>query len=191
MLLLMLYNQNKERSGNMAKKHSDTKQFLLCAAITLAAWVVGVLAAGRIPFFVDYVYLPTESGDTFKLLYPFLLLVYLVVFAVICKRKDKDAMFFGSYLFLIIPSATFLFLWINQYAGLGLENYVSVILLLLLIPAMPLLSVFDAFFAAFYGSIRPIGFSNAHIIFGIAVILASVLPPIIYKLVKSKQQSVE
>lgn len=175
----------------MAKKHSDTKQFLLGASITIAVWAVGVFAAGRIPFFVDYVYLPTESGDTFKLLYPFLLLAYSVVFAVICKRKDKEAMFFGSYLFLIIPSVAFLFLWINQYSGLGLEDYVSVILLLLLIPAMPLLSVFDAFFAAFYGNIRPEGFSDAHIVFSVAVILASVLPPIIYKLVKSKKQSAE
>lgn len=175
----------------MAKKHSDIKQFLFGAAITLAVWTVGVFAAGRVPFFVDYVYLPTESGDTFKLLYPFLLLVYSVAFATVCKRKDKDAVFFGSYLFLIIPSAAFLFLWINQYSGLGLENYISVILLLLLIPAMPLLSAFDAFFAAFYGNIRPEAFSMAHIIFCVAVILASVLPPIIYKLVKSKKQSAE
>ena len=174
----------------MTKKHSDIKRFLLGTAIMLSVWAVGVFAAGRVPFFVDYVYLPTESGDTFKLLYPFLFFAYSVAFAVICKRRDKAAMFFGSYLFLIIPSVAFLFLWINQYSGLGLENYVSVILLLLLIPAMPLLSVFDAFFAAFCGNVRPAGFSDAHIVFGAVLIAACVLPPFIYKLVKSKHPSV-
>ncbi len=172
------------------KNHSDTKQFLIGAAMTLAVWALGIFSAGRIPFFVDYVYLPTESGETFKLLYPFLFLAYSVVFAVICKRKSKDAMFCGSYLFLIIPSVTFLFLWINQYSGLGLENYISFVLLLFLIPAAPALSVFDAFFKAFYGNIRPTGFSRAHIIFCAVLIVACVLPPIIYKFVKSKQPSV-
>ena len=171
----------------MANKHSDTKQFLLGSVSMLTVWALGAVAAGRIPFFVDYVYLPFESGDTFKLLYPFLFFLYSIVFSAVCKRKDRDAMFFGSYLVLIIPSITFLFLWINQYSGLGLENYISVILLVLMIPAIPLLAAFDAFFQAFYGNIRPVGFSEAHIIFCIVLILASVLPPIIYKFVKSKQ----
>lgn len=172
----------------MAKrKHYDTKQFFVGAAIMLAVWALGIFSAGRIPFFVDYIYLPTESGDTFKLLYPFLLLAYSVVFAAFCKRKEKEAMFFGSYLFLIVPAVAFLFLWINQYSGLGLENYISFVLLLFLIPAMPLLSCFDAFFAAFYGNVRPEGFSEAHIIYGAAVILAAALPPIVYRLVKVKR----
>lgn len=171
------------------KKHSDTKQFFLGAVITITVWALGVFAAGRMPFLVDYVYLPTESSETFKLMYPFLFLAYSVVFTVICKRKSKDAMFFGSYLFLIVPSVTFLFLWINQYSGLGLENYISFFFLLLLIPAMPVLSVFDAFFKAYHGSIIPVGFSKAHIIFGVILITASVLPPVIYKFVKPKQRA--
>ncbi len=170
------------------KKHSDTKQFFLGAVITLAVWALGVFSAGRMPFLVDYIYLPTESR-LITLVFPLLLIVYSVVFAVICKRKDKDALFFGSYLFLIIPSASFLFLWVNQYLGLGFEDYISFVLLLFMIPAMPALAVFEAFFKEFYGNTRPVGFSEAHIIFCAAVILASALPPIIYKLVKSKQPS--
>lgn len=169
----------------MAKKHSDTKQFFLGAAITLAVWALGVFSAGRMPFLVDYIYLPTESR-LITLVFPLLLIVYSVVFAVICKRKDKDALFFGSYLFLIIPSASFLFLWVNQYLGLGFEDYISFILLLFMIPAMPVLSAFDGFFREFYGNVRPVGFSEAHIIFCIVLVVACVLPPIIYKLVKSK-----
>ncbi len=174
----------------MAKKHSDIKQFLFGAAITFAVWTVGVFAAGRVPFFVDYVYLPTESGDTFKLLYPFLFFAYSVAFAVICKRRDKAAMFFGSYLFLIVPSVAFLFLWINQHLNLNIENYISFVLLLLMLPAAPVLSAFDAFFSAFCGNVRPAGFSDAHIVFGAVLIAACVLPPFIYKLVKSKHPSV-
>lgn len=175
----------------MAKKYSDTKQFLLGSAITLAVWTLGTFAAGRIPFLVDYVYLPFESGKTFKLLYPFLFLAYSIVITVVCRRKDKDAMFFGSYLFLIIPTVTFLFLWINQYLNLNLENYISFVFMLLLVPAAPVLSAFDAFFSAFCGNVRPAGFSEAHIIFGIVLIAASALPLIIYKFVKSKQPSIQ
>lgn len=168
----------------MAKKHYDTKQLLIGIVIMLAVWALGVLSAGRIPYFFDYVYLPTESGDTFKLLYPFLFLAYSVIFAVVCKRKSKDVMFFGSYLLLIIPAVAFLFLWINQYLGPELADLV---LLLLLIPSMPLWTVFDAFFSSFYGDIRPAGFSEAHIIFGVVLILACALPPIVYRLVKPKE----
>ena len=172
------------------KKHSDTKQFFLGAVITLAVWELGVFSAGRMPFLVDYIYLPTESR-LITLVFPLLLIVYSVVFAVICKRKDKDALFFGSYLFLIIPSASFLFLWVNQYLNLNIENYISFVLLLLMLPAAPVLSAFDAFFSAFYGNVRPAGFSDAHIVFGAVLIAACVLPPVIYKLVKSKHPSVQ
>ncbi len=170
------------------KKHSDTKQFFLGAAITIAVWALGVFSAGRIPFLVDYIYLPTESR-LITLMFPLLLIVYSVVFAVVCKRKDNDALFFGSYLFLIVPSVAFLFLWINQYLGLGFEDYISFVLLLFMIPAMPVLAAFDGFFREFYGNTRPVGFSEAHIIFGTVLVVACVLPPIIYKLVKSKQPS--
>ncbi|MBQ4604248.1 MAG: hypothetical protein IJB16_06555 [Clostridia bacterium] len=169
----------------MSKKHSDTKLFFLGAAITLAVWALGIFSAGRMPFLVDYIYLPTEN-ETLSLIFPFLLLIYSVVIAVVCKRKDKDALFFGSYLFLIVPSASFLFLWINQYLGFGFEDYFSFILFLILIPAMPVLSVFDAFFREFYGNIRPVGFSEAHVIFFVVLIVACALPPIIYKFFKSK-----
>ena len=172
----------------MAKKHSDIKRFLLGAAIMLSVWAVGVFAAGRVPFLVDYIYLPTESR-LITLMFPLLLIVYSVAFAVVCKRKDNDALFFGSYLFLIIPSASFLFLWTNQYSGLGLENYISFVLLLFMIPAMPVLSAFEAFFREFYGNIRPVGFSQAHIIFCVVLVVACALPPIIYKLVKTKSVS--
>lgn len=167
------------------KKHSDTKQFFLGTAITLAVWALGVFSAGRMPFLVDYIYLPTESR-LITLIFPFLFLAYSIVIAVVCKRKSKDAMLFGSYLFLIVPSVAFLFLWINQYLGLGFEDYISFILLLFMIPAMPVLSAFDGFFREFYGNVRPVGFSEAHIIFCIVLVVACVLPPIIYKLVKSK-----
>ncbi len=167
------------------KKHSDTKQFFLGVAITIAVWSMGVFSAGRMPFLADYIYLPTEN-ERLSLIFPCLFLAYSVVISVVCKRNSKDAIFFGSYLFLIIPSVTFIFLWINQYSGLGLENYISFVLLLFMIPAMPALSVFEAFFREFYGNTRPVGFSEAHIIFCIVLVAASVLPPIIYKLVKSK-----
>lgn len=170
------------------KKHSDTKQFFLGAAITIAFWALGVFLAGRMPFLVDYIYLPTESR-LITLMFPLLLLVYSVVFAAVYKRKDKDAMFFGSYLLLIVPSASFIFLWINQYLGFGLEDYISFVLLLFLIPAMPVLAVFEAFFKEFYGNTRPVGFSEAHIIFCVVLVAASALSPIIYKFVKSRQPS--
>ncbi|MBQ7837498.1 MAG: hypothetical protein IJ395_02650 [Clostridia bacterium] len=166
------------------EKHSDTKRFFLGVAITIAVWALGIFSAGRIPFLVDYVYVP-GGNETLSLLFPFFLLVYSSAFAVFCKRKSGDAVFFGAYLFLIVPSVSFLLLQINQFF-LGLERYVSLILLLLLIPAMPVLSAFDAYFAAFYGSVRPVGFTAAHIIFCIVLIVASALPPIIYKLVKRK-----
>lgn len=170
----------------MAKKHSETKQFFIGAAITLAVWALGVFSAGRMPFIVDYVYV-SSGNETLSLLYPFFFLAYSVIFFIVCKRKSKDAMFFGSYLFLLIPSASFLFLQICSCPGLEFLWDLIFVWIPFAALAVPALSAFDGFFDAVYGNTQPVGFSEAHIVFCILLVVVCVLPPIIYKLVKSKQ----
>ncbi len=170
----------------MAKKHSDTKQFFIGIVITLAVWALGVFASGRMPFIVDYVYV-SEGNTTLSMIYPFLLVVFSVSFAVFCKRKSKDAMIFGLYLLLIIPAVSFLFLQIYSLLSFNFLDYVGFLWIPLMVLAAPAMSVFDGFFIAVYGNTRPVGFSGAHLAFCIIMTVVAVLPPIIFKLVKAKQ----
>ncbi len=169
----------------MAKKHSDTKQFFIGVAITLAVWALGVFASGRVPFIVDYVYV-SEGNTALSMIYPFLLVVFSAAFAAFCKRKSKDAMIFGSYLLLIIPTVSFLFLQIYSQLSFEFLDYVGFLWIPLMALAAPAMSVFDGFFIAVYGNTRPVGFSDAHLVFCIVMTVVAVLPPIVYKLVKSK-----
>ncbi len=174
----------------MAKKHSDTKQFLVGAAIMAAVWILGVFASGRLPFIVDYLYV-SDGNTTLSMIYPFLLVVFSVAFAVFCKKKSKAAMFFGSYLLLIIPAASFLLLQIYSQLNFEFLDYIPIIWIPLMALAAPAMSVFDGFFIAVYGNTRPVGFSGAHLAFCIIMTLAAVLPPIVYKLVKTKETKVQ
>ena len=169
----------------MAKKRSDTKQFFIGVAITLAVWALGVFASGRMPFIVDYVYV-SDGNTALSMIYPFLLVVFSVAFAAFCKRKSKDAMIFGSYLLLIIPTVSFLFLQIYSQLSFEFLDYVGFLWIPLMALAAPAMSVFDGFFIAVYGNTRPVGFSDAHLVFCIVMTVVAVLPPIVYKLVKSK-----
>lgn len=174
----------------MAKKHYDTKQLLIGIVIMLAVWALGVLSAGRIPFIVDYVYV-SEGNTTLSMIYPFLLVAFSVAFAVFCKRKSKDAMIFGSYLLLIIPAVSFLFLQIYSLLSFDFLDYVGFLWIPLMVLAAPAMSVFDGFFIAVYGNTRPVGFSGAHLAFCIIMAAAAVLPPMVYKLVKTKETKVQ
>ncbi len=174
----------------MAKKHSDTKQFFIGAAIMAAVWILGVFASGRLPFIVDYLYV-SDGNTTLSMIYPFLFLAYSIVFAVVCKRKSKAAMFFGSYLLLIIPAASFLLLQIYSLLSFDFLDYVGFLWIPLMVLAAPAMSVFDGFFIAVYGNTRPVGFSGAHLAFCIIMAAAAVLPPMVYKLVKTKETKVQ
>lgn len=167
------------------KKHSDIKQFLIGVAIMLIVWALGVFAAGRMPFIADYVYV-SDGNTTLSMIYPLLFVAFSVVFAVFCKRKSKDAMIFGSYLLLIIPTVSFLLLQIYSLLSFEFLDYVGFLWIPLVALAAPAMSVFDGFFIAVYGNTRPVGFSDAHLAFCIIMAVAAVLPPVIYKLVKSK-----
>lgn len=148
----------------MAKKRSDTKQFFIGVAITLAVWALGVFASGRMPFIVDYVYV-SDGNTALSTIYPFLLVVFSVAFVAFCKRKSKDAMIFGSYLLLIISTVSFLFLQIYSLLSFEFLDYVGFLWIPLMALAAPAMSVFDGFFIAVYGNTRPVGFSDAHLVF--------------------------
>ena len=170
----------------MAKrKYHNSKDFFIGAAIMIIVWLLGVFASGRIPYFIDY--LSVSNGNTaLSKAYPFLLVVFFIVFAVACKRKSKNKVFFGSYLLLFIPSASFLFFQIYSLLNFDFLDYVGFLWLPFVVLAVPAISVFDGFFIAVYGNTRPVGFSDAHLAFCILMPVAVVLPPIIYKLVKVK-----
>lgn len=169
----------------MAKKHSDTKQFFIGAAIMLVFWALGVFASGRVPFIFDYLYV--SEGSTFlSKIYPFLLVAFSVAFAAFCKRKSKDAMFFGLYSLLIVPTALFLLLQICAQLNYEFSDYITFLFILFMALAVPVTSVFEGFFIAVYGNTRPVGFSGAHLAFCIIMTVAAVLPPIVYKSVKAK-----
>ncbi len=170
----------------MAKrKHYDAKQFFIGTAIMFVVWALGVFASGRLPFIIDYLYV-SEGNTTLSMVYPFLLVVFSAAFTAVCKRKSKEAMFFGSYLLLIIPTALFLFLQIYSQLNFEFLDYVGFLWIPLVALTVPAISVFDGFFIAFYGNTRPVGFSDAHLVFCIIMTVVAVLPPIIYKFVKSK-----
>lgn len=165
----------------MAKiKHLDAKQFFIGATIMLVVWTFGVFISGRIPFITDYLHI-SEGNTTLSLVYPFLLVIFSVSFAAVCKRKSKYAMFFGSYLLLIIPSVLFVFFQIYSKLNFEFLDYVVFLLVPLIILATPAMSVFDGFFIAVYGNTRPVGFSDAHFVFCIIMIVVAILPPIVYK----------
>lgn len=170
----------------MAKrKHYDAKQFFIGAAIMLVVWALGVFASGRLPFIIDYLYV-SEGNTTLSMVYPFFLFVFSAAFATACKRKSKDAMFFGSYLLLIIPTVSFLFLQIYSQLNFEFLDYVGFLWIPLVVLAIPTMSVFDGFFIAVYGNTRPVGFSDAHLVFCIIMTVVVILQPIVYKFVKSK-----
>ncbi len=170
----------------MAKrKHLDAKQFFIGATIMLIVWVIGVFASGRLPFLIDYLYV-SDGNTTLSFVYPFLLLAFSVSFAVACKRKSKDAMFLGSYILLVIPTVLFIFSQIYSQLNFDFLDYVGFLWLPIIVLAIPATAVFDGFFIAYYGNTRPVGFSDAHLIFCIIMAIVAVLPPIVYKLVKTK-----
>lgn len=173
----------------MAKRnHPDVKQFIIGASIMLVVWAVGIFASGRLPFLIDYLYV-SDGNTTLSLVYPFLLVAFSVSFAVFCKRKSKDAMFWGSYSLLVIPSALFVFNQIYSYLDFDFLDYVGFLWLPIIVLAIPATSVFDGFFIAHYGNSRPVGFSDAHLVFCIIMTIVVVLSPIVYKLVKAPRKS--
>ena len=95
-------------------------------------------------------------------------------------------MFFGSYLLVIIPLLLFVFTQIYSKLDFDFLDYVGFLWLPIIILAIPATSVFDGFFIAVYGNSRPVGFSDAHFVFCVIMIVVAVLPPIVYKLVKTK-----
>lgn len=167
------------------RKHLDAKQFFFGVAIMLVVWALGIFASGRFPLLIEYLYV-SDGNTTLSLIYPFLLVAVSACFAVVCKRKSKDAMFFGSYLLLVIPTALFVFSQIYSYLDFEFLDLVGFLWFPIIVLATPATSVFDGFFIAFYGNTRPVGFSDAHLIFCIVMTVVAVLPPIIYKLVKAK-----
>lgn len=167
------------------RKHLNAKQFFIGATITLLVWTLGVFASGRLPFIIDYLYV-SEGSTTLSLVYPFFLVVFSASFAVVCKRNSRYAMFFGSYLLVIIPSLLFVFTQIYSKLDFDFLDYVGFLWLPIIILATPATSIFDGFFIAVYGNSRPIGFSDAHFVFCVIMIVVAVLPPIVYKLVKTK-----
>lgn len=173
----------------MARKHSDTKLFLLGVAAMLATWAVGIFASGILPLIVDYVDV-SEGYPTLSFLYPFMLVIYSAVFSAVCKRESKDAMFFGFYLFLAVPTAVYLLLVLYSYLDFEFLDYIPLIWVPLMLLAAPAMSVAEGFMGAIYKDIWPEGFTKVDIVFCATLFVATVLPPIIYKFAKSKQKSV-
>ena len=170
----------------MAKrKHFDAKQFFIGVVIMLVVWAIGIFASGRLPFLIDYLYV-SDGNTTLSLVYPFLLVAFSALLAGVCKRKSKNTIFWGSYLLLVIPTALFVFTQIYSYLDFQFLDVVGFLWLPIIVLAIPATSVFDGFFIAFYGNSRPVGFSDAHLIFCIVMTVVMVLPPIVHKLVKSK-----
>lgn len=102
------------------------------------------------------------------------------------KRKSKGAMFLGTYLLLVIPTALFVFSQMYSQLDFDFLDIVGFLWLPIIVFAIPATSVFDGFFIAVYGNTRPVGFSDAHFVFCVVMIVVAVLPPIVYKLVKTK-----
>ena len=169
------------------RKHLDAKQFFIGVAITLVVWAIGILASGRIFFLLDYLYV-SNGNKILSLVYPFLLVAFSVSFAVICKKKSKDTVFLGTYLLLVIPTALFVFTQIYSLLDFDFLDIVGFLWLPIIVLAIPATSVFDGFFVAYYGNSRPVGFSDAHLIFCIIMTIVAVLPPIVYKLIKKQSE---
>lgn len=170
------------------KKLSDASQVVIGIAMTLAVWAIGIYMSGVIPWIADFVRVSDGNALLCKL-YPVFLIAYSLVLAVVCKRKSKDALFFGSYLLLVIPAASFVIIQINSLLNYEFQDYIFLIIMLFFTLAAPAVSAFNGFFDAVYGNVQPVGFTVVHLAFCIIMIVVAALPPIVYMLVKSKQIS--
>ncbi len=169
------------------KKHFDRKQFIIGIVIMLGVWAVGIFASGILPYGLDYVDV-SEGYPTLSFLYPFFLVIYSVIFAAVCKRKSKDAVFAGSYLILAVPTVVYLI--INAFLYLEFTFFDDLpffVLTVLAIIVSPILSVLDGFLYAVYGDVSPEGFTEADMVFCVVIFAASALSLIVFKLVKSKR----
>ena len=166
----------------LKKEMPDRVKVLIGFALALAVWGIGVLASGE--------FLTIYGNDRFGercdflcIVFPILLILFGAVIAAVCKRNSNDAMFFGAHLFIAVPAVFFLIIQLNPYT---LSDFLTILFFIFFGLAVPAFSAFEGFFKAVYGNTLPVGFSEAHIAFCIAMAVAIVLPPIIYKLVKSK-----
>lgn len=166
----------------LKKELPDRVKVLIGFALALAVWGIGVLASGEFPTIVEFVKF-SERCDFLCKIFPGILILFGIIIAAVCKRESKPAMLFGAYLFTAVPAVFFLILQLSLYT---VPDYLIILFMAFLVLASPALSAFEGFFKAVYGNVRPVGFSEAHIAFCIAMVVVVVLPPIIYKLVKSK-----
>lgn len=170
----------------LKKEMPDRVKVLIGIALSLVVWGIGVLASGEVLTLYGYERFGKRI-DFLCIIFPVILILFGSVIAAVCKRNSNDALFFGAYLFIAVPALFFIIVTLNPFE---VPNFLTILFLIFAALAVPALSSFMGFFKAVYGNTLPVGISEAHIAFCIAMAVAIVLPLIIYKLVKSKQQSV-
>lgn len=170
----------------LKKEMPDRVRILIGIALSLVVWGIGVLASGEVLTLYGYDRFGKRI-DFLCIIFPVILILFGSVIAAICKRNSNDALFFGAYLFIAVPALFFIIVTLNPFEVPG---FLTILFLIFAALAVPALSSFMGFFKAVYGNTLPVGISEAHVAFCIAMAVAIVLPLVVYKLVKSKQQSV-
>lgn len=170
----------------LKKEMPDRVKILIGIALSLVVWGIGVLASGEVLTLYGYDRFGKRI-DFLCIIFPVILILFGSVIAAVCKRNSNDALFFGAYLFIAVPALFFIIVTLNPFEVPG---FLTILFLIFAALAVPALSSFMGFFKAVYGNTLPVGISEAHVAFCIAMAVAIVLPLVVYKLVKSKQQSV-
>lgn len=170
----------------LKKEMPDRVKVLIGIALSLVVWGIGVLASGEVLTLYGYDRFGKRC-DFLCIIFPIILIVFGAVVAAVCKRNSYDALFFGMYLFIAVPALFFIIVTLNPFEVPG---FLTILFLIFAALAVPALSSFMGFFKAAYGNTLPVGISETHIVFSVAMAVAIILPLVVYKLVKSKQQSV-
>ncbi|MBQ2973080.1 MAG: hypothetical protein IJE19_01870 [Clostridia bacterium] len=166
----------------LKKEMPDRVKILIGIALSLVVWGIGVLASGEVLTLYGYDRFGKRI-DFLCIIFPVILILFGSVIAAVCKRNSNDALFFGAYLFIAVPALFFIIVTLNPFEVPG---FLTILFLIFAALAVPALSSFMGFFKAVYGNTLPVGISEAHVAFCIAMAVAIVLPLILYKFVKSK-----
>lgn len=177
----------------MAKlSKNDKKQSFKGFFTVYGLWIIGILASGCISFveMIKFYNAPAILSVIFSVF----LLGFLVVSSVKCAKNENINLFAGMMFAVVFPIisqliAAGIFNLTEKIGSMGAGELIlvplTVIAFLFIAPAFPVSSI------NYKWATLDIGEEWPEYIFITVMAITIILPPIIYKLVKSKKQSAE
>lgn len=175
----------------MAKiSRNDKKQFFKGFFSVYGLWIIGILVSGCISFveMIEFYNAPPFLSVIFSVLF----LVFLVASSVKCAVNEHKNFFAGMMFAAVFPIisqlvAAGIFFLTEAIGSMGAGELIlvplTIIAFLFIAPAFPISSV------NYKWATLDIGKEWPNYAFIIVMAITVVLPPIVYKLVKSKQPS--